>query len=83
MGGSLRSLMQLAEESNQLDAQRGTNDPTESIEELLSRRQMLRLAGAGAAAAASTSALGKFAGMGWTEFPPERAGRVVIVGARA
>ena len=81
MGGSLRSLMQLAEQSNQLDQQRGTSDPTESIEELLSRRQMLRLAGAGAAVAASTTALGKVAGMGWAEFPAERAGRVAIVGA--
>jgi monoamine oxidase len=73
--------MQLAGESNQLDAQRGTSDTTESVDELLSRRDMIRLAGAGAAVAASTTALGKFAGIGWAEFPAERAGRVVIVGA--
>ena len=57
IGKQLNELFAIAKESNRLDAERKTNDPTESIEELLSRRQALKLAGVGAATALSGGAL--------------------------
>lgn len=57
LGAQLGELLNIAHESNVLDAQRGTTDATASVEEALSRRQILKGAVMLGAAGAAGSAL--------------------------
>ncbi|CAN5424721.1 NAD(P)/FAD-dependent oxidoreductase [soil metagenome] len=80
LGSSLKEWMRLASDANQIDDERGSHDSDASIDEVLSRRDVLKTAGAGAVALAGTSSLGSLVGSGYHAFMPEKAGRVIVLG---